>query len=220
MPKKHQLFLQFDDGSALAVSVQMYGCLKVATEQEMQTDGYLAGQRLKPFVLSDAFTFSYFQSLVNEKTPKLSAKAFLATEQRIPGLGNGVLQDILFAAGVHPQRKMADVTSEEFANMYHAVKKVLKEMVDSGGRDVEKDLFGHPGGYKTILSQNTVHMPCHICGTPIQKKAYLGGAIYYCPVCQKIGKGRRLSGSDDTECPSDVPQLWSRTSAFPGVWGR
>jgi formamidopyrimidine-DNA glycosylase len=43
----------------------------------------------------------------------LSAKAFLATEQRIPGLGNGVLQDILFTAGIHPKRKMAAISEEE-----------------------------------------------------------------------------------------------------------
>lgn|GEM_PF-2077218 len=30
-------------------------------------------------------------------------KAFLATEQRIPGLGNGVLQDILWTARIHPK---------------------------------------------------------------------------------------------------------------------
>ena len=46
--------------------------------------------------LSDAFTLDYFKSLIDEATLKLSVKAFLATEQRIPGIGNGVCQDILF----------------------------------------------------------------------------------------------------------------------------
>ncbi|NLG52254.1 MAG: endonuclease VIII, partial [Chloroflexi bacterium] len=129
---------------------------------------------------------AYFDSLFNENTAKLSAKAFLATEQRIPGLGNGVLQDILWTARIHPKRKMADLSSAEIDAMYAAVKSVLRAMADRGGRDVEKDLFGQPGGYTTILSKNTVGTPCPVCGEGIQKEPYLGGAIYYCLGCQKL----------------------------------
>ena len=57
-------------------------------------------------------------------------------------------------------------------------------MVMQGGRDVEKDLFGCTGGYKTKLSQKTYKEPCLICGGDIIKKAYMGGSIYYCEGCQ------------------------------------
>ena len=33
---------------------------------------------------------------------------------------------------------------------------------------------------------NTVGQPCPVCGSIIKKKAYLGGAIYYCEGCQVI----------------------------------
>jgi formamidopyrimidine-DNA glycosylase len=59
-------------------------------------------------------------------------------------------------------------------------------MTDLGGRDTEKDLFGNMGGYKTILSKNTVQNPCPGCGGTIIKEAYMGGAVYFCPVCQKL----------------------------------
>ncbi|MCQ4762422.1 hypothetical protein NE555_17590, partial [Alistipes onderdonkii] len=39
--------------------------------------------------LGDGFDAAYFDRLVAGAKPNLSAKAFLATEQRIPGLGNG-----------------------------------------------------------------------------------------------------------------------------------
>jgi formamidopyrimidine-DNA glycosylase len=58
--------------------------------------------RKRPSPLSDAFDRSCFDRLVQESSGKLSAKAFLATEQRIPGLGSGVLQDILYPAALHP----------------------------------------------------------------------------------------------------------------------
>ena len=59
-------------------------------------------------------------------------------------------------------------------------------MTSMGGRDTENDLFGQLGGYKTILSKNTLKNPCPNCGNAIVKEAYLGGAVYYCPVCQTL----------------------------------
>jgi formamidopyrimidine-DNA glycosylase len=70
--------------------------------------------------------------------------------------------------------------------MYRALKSVLKKMTDQGGRDTERDLFGCPGGYQTILSKNTVGKACPECGSIIKKEAYLGGSIYVCIGCQKI----------------------------------
>jgi formamidopyrimidine-DNA glycosylase len=58
-------------------------------------------------------------------------------------------------------------------------------MTEQGGRDTERDLFGCFGGYKTILSKNTVDTPCLVCGTVIKKEPFMGGSIYYCPGCQK-----------------------------------
>jgi formamidopyrimidine-DNA glycosylase len=57
-------------------------------------------------------------------------------------------------------------------------------MTAKGGRDVQLDLYGHPGGYVTKLSKNTVGKPCPACGARIEKAAYLGGSIYFCPRCQ------------------------------------
>jgi formamidopyrimidine-DNA glycosylase len=123
---------------------------------------------------------------MDEQTPKLSAKAFLATEQRVPGLGNGVLQDILWTARIHPRKKMGELSSVEIDAMYDAVKDVLAQMTARGGRDTERDLFGRPGGYETVLSKNTVGKACPACGTAIRKEPYLGGAVYFCSQCQRL----------------------------------
>jgi len=48
-----------------------------------------------------------------------SIKFLLATEQRIPGLGNGVLQDILFKAKIHPKRKVADLSEKNKCELFH-----------------------------------------------------------------------------------------------------
>lgn len=186
LPAKHQLHLEFTGGSSLIGSVQMYGGLWAFPDGAF-TNPYYAVAREKPSPLTEEFDYPYFKTLLmGEKVPSLPAKAFLATGQRIPGLGNGALQDILWRARIHPKRKMATLSQEELHILFSAVKSVLVEMVAGGGRDTERDLYGHPGGYQTILSKKTVGGPCPACGTAIQKAAYLGGSIYFCPECQKL----------------------------------
>ena len=184
-PKKHQLFLQLDDDSAVSCTVQMWGgllCFK-ANETGEPPDYHIA--KNKPSPLSVEFDRAYFDSLFDENSMNRSAKAFLATEQRIPGLGNGVLQDILWTAKIHPKQKIDCLSRKEISQMYRSVKSVLQNMTNQGGRDTEHDLFGCPGGYQTILSKNTVGKPCPVCGTLIRKEPYMGGSIYVCEGCQK-----------------------------------
>jgi len=185
-PQKHQLLIEFEDKTAISASVQMYGGLWCFKEGEFKDVYYLAARsKLSP--LSDKFDKAYFDKLINSSdVQKLSAKAFLATEQRIPGLGNGVLQDILYNAMIHPKRRIETIANEEKDAVFHSVKSTLKKMTEQGGRDTMKDLFGRAGDYITKLSKNTINNPCPICGSRIIKQAYMGGNIYFCEGCQKI----------------------------------
>jgi formamidopyrimidine-DNA glycosylase len=185
LPDKHQLLVQFDDGSSLVGWVQMYGGLSAFPDGRNDNKYYLVAKE-KPSPLSSDFDKDYFGSLLDGNTAKLSLKAFLATEQRIPGLGNGVLQDILFNAKMHPKKKVGTLSAGDQQVLFGSVRNTLSEMAAKGGRDTENDLFGKPGVYKTKLSKNAVGQPCPACNTPIQKEAYLGGSVYYCAGCQSL----------------------------------
>ncbi|MBO5352472.1 MAG: endonuclease VIII [Lachnospiraceae bacterium] len=183
-PKNHQLAVYFDDDTAMFVSIQMYGFLMVFPKGQCE-EGYYISSSTKPDPLTEEFSYEYFKSLYPANGKKLSAKAFLATEQRIPGLGNGVLQDILWDAGIDPRFDMANATEEDVRTLYTSVRKILREMCDGGGRNTEKTLFGEKGGYVTQLSKNSLHEPCMRCGYEIHKAAYMGGTVYFCEHCQK-----------------------------------
>ena len=183
-PEKHQLLIEFTDGSFLCFTVAMYGAI-FAYAGEFDNP-YYKGSLEKVSPLEAGFDRAYFDALRAGGKPNLSAKAFLATEQRIPGLGNGTLQDILFRARLHPKRKIATLSETEWTAMFDTVRQTLREMTDRGGRDTEKDFFGKYGAYRTLLSKNTWKNPCPVCGGAIVKEAYLGGAVYYCPVCQPL----------------------------------
>lgn len=183
-PKNHQMAIYFDDETAVFVSIQMYGFIFVFPKGECTEEFYISSCT-KPGPLSDEFSFEYFQKLYPSSGKKLSAKAFLATEQRIPGLGNGVLQDILWDAGIDPRFDMREATEDDFRVLYTSLRKVLKEICEHGGRDTERDLFGNKGGYITQLSKNSLHEPCMKCGHEIHKANYMGGTVYFCEHCQR-----------------------------------
>ena len=110
--------------------------------------------------MTDEFCESYFRKLIYaDDAQKKTTKAFLATEQTIPGLGNGVLQDILYNARIHPKTRIHSLSA---------------------------GLFGKSGGYIPHLSKNTAGTICPRCEDMIKKENYLGGSIYYCSGCQPI----------------------------------
>ncbi|MBM3138015.1 MAG: endonuclease VIII, partial [Chloroflexi bacterium] len=130
LPQKHQLLMELDDGSALAVSVQMYGGVMCFREGG-NTNPYYLVVREKPSPLTDEFSEEYFHGIMElPEVRKLSAKAALATDQRIPGLGNGVLQDILYHARVHPKRPMEALLDMEQEALFSSIKHTLQLMAD------------------------------------------------------------------------------------------
>jgi len=183
-PDKNQLLAIFDDGSFIVCSVAMYGAIWAYGGRFDESYYQRSLETISP--LEDGFDEAFFDDIFRSVTRDISLKALLATEQRIPGLGNGVLQDILFNAGLHPRRKKSTLSDFHKEELFHSLKVTLNSMTEEGGRDTEKDLFGHNGGYKTILSKNTLKDPCPNCGNAIVKEAYMGGAVYFCPSCQPL----------------------------------
>ena len=185
LPSKHQLLIIFDDSSALVGTVAMYGGLWAFSIGAMDDNVYYKAAKEAVPVLSDKFDYNYFMALFDEKSLKMSAKAFLATEQRIPGLGNGVLQDILLNAKIHPKKKMNTLSEHQHKKVFDSVKTTLAAMINGGGRDTERDLFGNQGGYRTKLSKNNTTLLCPDCGGAVKKEAYMGGSVYFCESCQE-----------------------------------
>lgn len=186
-PPKHQLLLELEDGAKATASVQMYGGIWCFGDERDFQNPYYEIAKKKPSPVSEAFDERYFEEMLSAPgIEKLSIKAFLATEQRMPGFGNGVLQDVLWHAGIHPKGKMKTLDEAQTEQLFKSIKTVLSKMVELGGRDTEKDFFGNNGGYRTHMSKNNVDAPCPKCGQLIQKENYMGGSVYYCGGCQPV----------------------------------
>jgi formamidopyrimidine-DNA glycosylase len=182
LPAKRHLLVGFEDGTFLSAAIQGWGGLFLWDTAEAAQQHARAG--VDP--LGPDFTIERLTELLEtyDEREKGSVKAFLVQHPRIAGIGNGCLQDILYRAKLHPMRKVLTLGKRETRVLHRAIRTTLAEMAKQGGRDCERDLFGMPGGYTPVLDKRAAGRPCPACGTPIEKRAYLGGSIYFCSTCQ------------------------------------
>jgi formamidopyrimidine-DNA glycosylase len=180
-PPKHQLLLELDDGRKLTASIVLWGFIHAAAPGEKR-----GPETQKAAPLADDFTFERFRELFKDPsvTPKTSLKYFIISKPGLSGIGNGCLQDILFNARLHPKRTVLSLTDDEQRRLYDTIQSTLRQMIDQGGRDSDRDLYNRPGGYQTLLGSHAVGKACPRCGAAIEKSSFLGGAAYFCPGCQ------------------------------------
>ena len=184
-PEAYHLLLRFADGSSLSAMTQMWGAMELHQRGEERTRPYLGDMRATPG--DPEFTFAYFDRLVDDvaaEPRKRSVKGLLVLDQLVPGLGNAIAQDIMFAAHLDPRHSARELDPGQRRALYDAIRETLRRAIEHGGRSDELDLFGHRGGYQRVLDRDRVGTPCPSCGTAIEKIQYLGGACYLCPGCQ------------------------------------
>ena len=157
---------------------------QVETEEGLKR---LDSHRLGPTPTDTAISWDYLATLAADlrQSGKRTAKGLLTQEQLIPGLGNAIAQDILFRAGLHPKRLLADLKRSDIRKLHGAIVATINDVIANGGRNDEVDLHNAAGGYQRLMDKNAAGHPCPKCGTKVEKMQYLGGACYFCPSCQR-----------------------------------
>ena len=189
LPKKYHLRLQFCDDTSLTYTLQMWGAVKLLECDAFDEIPY-EETGIPP--LHPDFTIERLNQMLDEYPEKNSKgiKGFLVATgyvmpNHINGLGNAIIQDILFRAHLDPKKKTDQILPEERIILFNAIQKTIQEAIELGGRYDEFDLYGNKGRYIRLMDKNTVGTPCVNCGEDIKKISYLGGACYICPNCQE-----------------------------------
>ena len=145
--------------------------------------------------------FAWFTGSSEEYAEQLSGKT-------IPGLGNGVLQDILYHTHIHPKKKISGLTDKERENLFYQIKETMNDIYHLGGRSTESDLFGANGKYVACLSKDTAGMACPVAEKPLRKRiiwaaaSTIAEAANHCrrrsagirfPPCGVIASGSRFT---------------------------
>jgi formamidopyrimidine-DNA glycosylase len=151
-----------------------------------EEEGHPLISRLGPDPFSEGFTVEY---LANAFRRKASIKGLLLDQSIVAGLGNIYVDEVLFAAGVHPTRKADTLTLEETRKVHAATRDILGRAIEMRGTtfDSYHDAFGETGQFQRELKVFTrAGEPCPACGTEIVKSRVAGRGTHACPICQPL----------------------------------
>ncbi len=149
-----------------------------------EVDDHPLISRLGPDPFSEKFTPEYLADAFRRNA---RVKGLLLDQSVVAGLGNIYVDEVLFAAGVHPTRKANTISPEETRKIHAATRDILRRAIDLKGTtfDSYHDAFGETGGYQDHLQVfDREDEPCPRCGTPIVKTRVAGRGTYTCPTCQ------------------------------------
>ncbi len=127
-----------------------------------------------------------FKGRLERKKTKI--KPLLMDQEFISGIGNIYAAEILFRAGIHPERAAASLSDKEKTLLFKEIREVLKEAIKQGGSSVDDyvRVSGEPGNYSWYHQvYNREGKKCSACGGLIKRIALGGRGTCFCPKCQK-----------------------------------
>jgi formamidopyrimidine-DNA glycosylase len=142
--------------------------------------------RLGPDPFSEDFSVEYLTGAFGRKA---TIKGLLLDQSVVAGLGNIYVDEVLFAAGVHPTRKANILSREEVRTIYAATRDILGRAIELRGTtfDSYHDAFGEGGKFQYQLKVFArAGEPCPVCSTEILKLRVAGRGTHVCPVCQPL----------------------------------
>jgi formamidopyrimidine-DNA glycosylase len=158
-PKWHRFGVHFADGGDFMLrDPRRLGAVELDPDES----------RLGP----DAMTLSLreLDAALAQRTAPI--KAVLMDQHRIAGLGNLLVDEALWRAGIDPHRPPAAVTDEERRVLHKAIRTMLRTLDRRGGSHTG-DM---PRGNDAVCPRD---------GTPLRRETVGGRTTYWCPAHQR-----------------------------------
>jgi len=184
LPEKHHFKLVFSDKTGFTAHFWWFGYIHLTSDEELPKHKMTASLGMSP--TDEDFTLENFRRMLQNK--KVGVKSFLLDQKNVAGIGNVYVQDMLFKAKLHPNKKVSALSDQEIGNLYTAMKENLNRSIELGGTAYEVDFYGKKGKYTSdnFLVAYKMGKPCPVCGATIQKIKTGSTASYICPECQKL----------------------------------
>lgn len=184
-PHAH-LVVHTEEGSEIRfIDPRTFGFVAVFTPEELAADS-LAG--LGRDALDELPTGDELAGILAGR--KASVKALLLDQRILAGLGNIYADEVLFRAGIRPDRPGGDVTRGEINALLAAIPEVLAAGIEMGGTSLDDLAYllpdGRAGDYlDRLMVYGRTDEPCLTCGTPIERIVIAARSSHFCPHCQR-----------------------------------
>jgi formamidopyrimidine-DNA glycosylase len=186
-PKDTQIVLTFTQGGQLrmADAEGTAEAFVVTPDLLLEEAPALTELGLDPVAAPVSWT-AFAQSLVNHRNEKL--KPLLLDQSFVVGLGGLYADEILYDAGLRPDREVSTVSTMEIRRLYRSLVEILHEATKHHGTSTDEhpftDLQGKEGSFQGELQVwGRDGEPCRRCRQTVAKQRS-GRITYWCPSCQ------------------------------------
>jgi formamidopyrimidine-DNA glycosylase len=183
LPRFTRVHLGLSHGERLAfLDARRLGEFRLVTDKEKRR---LDALGIEP--LTRELTMARLFTMTHKSTRPI--KIFLMDQKRIAGIGNIHAAEILFLAGIHPERDACELSRDDCSRLVRAIRRELRfELARSRS---EKLRYLQQGEENRFRVYGHAGEPCPRCATPLAKLVQAGRSSYYCSQCQPKQRKRK-----------------------------
>lgn len=180
----HFFFRLNDDSTLVYQDVRKFGTFELLSQS--QEVAYFSSRKIGPEPTAEDFKLQPFERAI--QASKKLIKPLLLEQRLVAGLGNIYVDEVLWAAKVHPERRAETLKKAEMKRLHTEIIRILKLAIEKGGSTIRtyRNALGLDGTMQDYLQvYGLTGQPCSLCGSAIQKKQVGGRGSHFCPKCQK-----------------------------------
>jgi formamidopyrimidine-DNA glycosylase len=175
-----------DDGSELRFNdPRKFG--KVLVMDAAGAERPFPWSRMGPEPLDGDFSLQSFQEALQGR--KGLIKPLLLGQHLVAGLGNIYVDEALYRARIHPERRANTLGADQIGRLHAAIREVLRAAIEGRGTTFSSytDIEGRQGQYQDDLQVfGRAGSACRQCGSPIVRLVVSGRGTHICPECQRV----------------------------------
>ncbi|NBV78950.1 MAG: Fpg/Nei family DNA glycosylase [Verrucomicrobia bacterium] len=142
-------------------------------------------EKIPPAILSDAFTVGVVGAFLRRRA-RTSIKAVLLMQERFPGIGNWMADEVLWRAGFHPEAKAGAFGPLSVRKLHRTLRAVCADAMRVIGKD-----WGDPPASWLFNHRWTDGGRCPRTKQPLQRAEVGGRTTCWSPARQRLGAERR-----------------------------
>lgn len=188
LPAKHDHVVIDTDAPARITfnDARRFGMMDLVATGRADMHPLLAGLGPEPF--GNTFDGPYLHArLAGRAAP---VKSLLLDQRLVAGLGNIYVCEVLFRAGIAPDRSGGSLGRDEAEGLVPIIRDVLAEAIEAGGSSLRdhRQTSGELGYFQhSFRVYDREGQPCATpgCGDSIVRIVQSGRSSFYCPRCQR-----------------------------------
>lgn len=170
-PDHAKLVVEFEGGSGLAFRCpRKFGWVRMTEDPE----GFIAERGIGP----DALEIGKAEFLDRMSGTKSAVKSALIDQKRLAGVGNLWSDEVLYRAGIAPDRRTSDLKEDALSSVFKEMRGVLSAVLKT-----RADYAELPGDW--LIHHRSKGETCPRCGGVIEKTTVGGRSAYHCPKHQR-----------------------------------